>query len=88
MVLASRLQTHNGVLTGALANQRPYGPEKARLVREVAREHNLALDSCFAYGDHHSDAQVLQTVGHPRAVNPDSILRKEAMQRGWKVLRF
>jgi len=31
---------------------------------------------------------MLETVGHPRAVNPDRALRRIAQQRGWPVLTF
>jgi hypothetical protein len=31
---------------------------------------------------------MLETVGHPTAVNPDRALRKEAASRGWAVLTF
>ena len=47
------------------------GPEKARLIREHAREHSHDLDECFAYSDSYSDVPMLSVVGHPAAVNPD-----------------
>jgi len=31
---------------------------------------------------------MLQTVGHPHAVNPDRALRREALAREWPVLDF
>jgi len=31
---------------------------------------------------------MLGIVGHPHVVNPDKVLRKEAVQRGWPVLDF
>ena len=31
---------------------------------------------------------MLEVVGHPNAVNPDKVLRKEAIERGWPVLDF
>jgi hypothetical protein len=31
---------------------------------------------------------MLETVGHPYAVNPDRALRREAAVRGWPVLEF
>ena len=88
LVLAARLETENGAFTGCLANTRPYGDEKARLVRETASDNNLELKASFAYGDHHSDARVLEAVGNPQAVNPDLSLRKEALRRGWPMLKF
>jgi HAD superfamily hydrolase (TIGR01490 family) len=88
LVLAAQLAEEQGTLSGHLANQRPYGPEKARLVKELASRLDLDLDTSFAYGDHHSDVEVLATVGNPRAVNPDQHLLTEARRRGWPVLNF
>ena len=88
LVLAARLAQKHGALSGHLANQRPYGPEKARLVKELASRLDLDLSTSFAYGDHHSDVDVLSTVGNPRAVNPDAHLLQEARRRGWPVLHF
>lgn len=88
LVLASRLDVQSGCLSGRLAGQRPYGPEKARLLRQLADQQGLDLRSSFAYGDHHSDVEVLATVGNPRAVNPDRRLAGEARRRGWPVLHF
>ncbi|KIX15229.1 HAD family hydrolase [Dethiosulfatarculus sandiegensis] len=88
MALATRLSEDQGILTGKLANARPYGPEKARLVRNTAAEFNLDLTHSFAYGDHHSDVDVLACVGHPRAVNPHPRLKVEARKRGWPIVEF
>lgn len=88
LALASRLDVEAGALSGRLAGRRPYGNEKARLVRELALREGLDLSSSFAYGDHHSDLPVLAAVGNPRAVNPDRRLADEARRRGWPVLRF
>ena len=88
MVLAAQLAVEQGSFSGTLANRRPYGPEKARLVRQLARTHHLDLSGSFAYGDHHSDVALLACVGNPRAVNPDLNLRMEAKKRGWPILYF
>ena len=88
LALAARLEQKGGSLSGELSNQRPYGQEKARLVRGLAGERGLDLAACFAYGDHHSDNEVLQAVGNPRAVNPDRRLAALARARGWPILSF
>lgn len=88
LVLASRLEIKGGSLSGVLSNQRPYGAEKARLVRELAYSHDIDLQRSYAYGDHHSDYKLLSAVGHPHAVNPDPRLRLRARQEGWPILYF
>lgn len=88
VILAASLGSHQGRLNGTLAAPRPYGPEKARLAKEMAERHGLDLDRSFAYGDHRSDVHLLSVVGNPRAVNPDPKLRQEALRRGWPIVSF
>ena len=88
LAMATRLEVTGGTLSGALANRRPYGPEKARLVQELAQTHNLDLSQSYAYGDHHSDVALLRLVGNPRAVNPNLGLRTAAHKYGWPILKF
>ena len=38
------------------------------------------------YSDSHNDLPLLELVTHPVAVDPDDILRREALARGWTVL--
>ncbi len=88
LAVAASLAEHNGALSGTLANRRPYGAEKARLVRELAVAYNLDLTRSYAYGDHHSDVELLCLVGNPRAVNPTPGLRLTAQRQGWPILKF
>ncbi len=88
LTLAARLGMEDGRLSGRLCNQRPYGHEKERLVRELAQSHGLDLSCCYAYGDHFSDRHILSIVGNPCAVNPDAQLKREALKRSWTILEF
>lgn len=85
-VIANRLEIKDGYATGRLLRPVVAGPEKARLVREHAREHGHDLDACFAYSDSYSDVPMLSVVGHPAAVNPDAKLERLARTYGWPVL--
>jgi len=88
LALAARLEVKHGSLSGELSGRRPYGQEKARLVRRLCITHGIDLASSYAYGDHHSDYPLLSMVGHPHAVNPDHGLRIKARERGWPILHF
>ncbi|MCB2192211.1 MAG: HAD-IB family hydrolase [Deltaproteobacteria bacterium] len=88
LALAARLEVKDGALSGELEGRRPYGSEKARLVHELARTRGINLAESYAYGDHHSDYELLDAVGHPYAVNPDFQLRRWATERGWPILNF
>ena len=80
-VIANRLEIKDGFATGRLLRPVVAGPEKARLVREHAREHGHDLDECFAYSDSYSDVPMLSVVGHPAAVNPDGACAPRAHLR-------
>ena len=85
-VIANRLEIKDNYATGRLLRPVVAGPEKARLVREHAREHGHDLNECFAYSDSYSDVPMLSVVGYPAAVNPDSKLHRLARTYGWPVL--
>lgn len=88
LALAACLGVKGGTLSGTLSGPRPYGAVKAQLVRELARRHHLDLAKSYAYGDHHSDAELLSLVGNPRVVNPNPALRLVAYRKGWPILKF
>jgi HAD superfamily hydrolase (TIGR01490 family) len=64
------------------------GEGKATAIRALAESHHLDLDESSAYSDSATDIPMLETVGHPFAVNPDRALAKEAKERGWEILQF
>ncbi|HEX4299459.1 MAG TPA: HAD family hydrolase [Gammaproteobacteria bacterium] len=43
-------------------------------------------EESWFYSDSHNDLPLLERVEHPIAVNPDEVLTKTAMQRGWPVM--
>ena len=65
-----------------------YGPTKAVAIRELADKEGVDLDACYAYSDSITDLPMLETVGHPVAVNPDRELAKIAREREWEVRKF
>ena len=87
-IIANRLEIKDNFATGRLLRPVVAGPEKARLVRDHAREHGHNLDDCFAYSDSYSDVPMLSVVGHPAAVNPDGRLERLARIYSWPVLHL
>jgi HAD superfamily hydrolase (TIGR01490 family) len=86
-VIASRLQIVEGRYTGEI-DYYAYAEEKARAIEALAEDRGYDLAECFAYSDSITDAPMLETVGHPYAVNPDRDLRRLAASRGWPVIEF
>lgn len=64
------------------------GPAKAEAVQQLAKELLLDLNGSWAYSDSVTDLPLLETVGHPVAINPDRELRRTAEARGWPVREF
>jgi HAD superfamily hydrolase (TIGR01490 family) len=86
--LGTVAETRDGVYTGRLAGGLLHGEAKAAAVRALAAREGLDLALCSAYSDSANDLPMLQLVGHPHVVNPDSRLLAEARQRGWPVHDF
>ncbi len=86
-IIATRMQVAAGRYTG-VTEFYAYGEAKAASIRELAADRGYRLADCHAYSDSVTDVPMLETVGHPNAVNPDRALRKIARTRGWPVLAF
>jgi len=86
--LGTVAEARDGVYTGRLVGGLLHGEAKAAAVRALAAREGLDLARCSAYSDSANDLPMLQLVGHPHVVNPDSSLLAEARQRGWPVHEF
>jgi HAD superfamily hydrolase (TIGR01490 family) len=75
----------DGFYTGRLVGPPMHGPEKAKAVAEMAAERGIELAECAAYSDSINDLPLLESVGYPHAVNPESELQRLAMRRGWPI---
>ncbi|SDK44684.1 HAD family hydrolase [Streptomyces indicus] len=87
-VVATRMVVgDDGCFTGEIEYY-AYGPTKAEAVRALAESEGYDLERCYAYSDSATDLPMLESVGHPYAVNPDRTLRREALARDWPILDF
>jgi HAD superfamily hydrolase (TIGR01490 family) len=86
-VIATKMVVADGKYTGEIERY-AYGPEKAVAMRALALERNYDLSQCYAYSDSVTDVPMLETVGHPFAVNADRGLRRIAAERDWPALTF
>ncbi len=85
-VLATRLEVLGDRYTGAILPPQVVGVGKAQVAQELIRRRGAAAGDCFAYGDHPSDAALLDAVGHPVAVSQERRMLDLAMERGWATL--
>ncbi len=81
-------EDEHGVYTGNLIGKWLWGPDKAEAVKAFAEREDIDLSESYAYSDSYYDRPLLESVGYPRVVNPDLLLRGYAARKGWPVLGF
>ncbi len=78
----------DGLFTGRLDGPFIYGAGKAQAIDKLAANRGYDLKLSYAYSDSVSDLPMMEAVGHPVAVNPDSQLDTIAHERGWPIVIF
>ncbi|MBB4824398.1 HAD superfamily hydrolase (TIGR01490 family) [Sporosarcina luteola] len=63
------------------------GDRKTEKVLSCLASENVDWSRSYAYGDSFSDLPVLQIVGNPVAVRPDSKLEAMAIEQKWEIIR-
>ncbi len=86
--ICSSLEAEDGYFTGRPAGRLCFGAEKLTRMNGYCNAGNIDKSVSWYYSDSISDLPVLSSVGYPVCVNPDRKLKKEALKRGWKVLRW
>jgi fatty acyl-CoA reductase len=84
-IICAEMESHDGRLTGHLTTLPPIGEARALVLADYAVQHGLSLEESVAYADSASDLAMLEAVGFPVAVNPESRLSAIARRRGWHV---
>ena len=84
-IVCARMAQVDGRYTGRLDELPPIGEARAQLLADYAGAHGLELAESVAYADSASDLAMLEAVGFPVAVNPESRLAAIARRRGWHV---
>jgi HAD superfamily hydrolase (TIGR01490 family) len=78
----------NGIYTGKINGKLLHGSEKARAVKSLAIENGFDLENSYAYSDSHNDIPLLEAVGKPCVINPDTLLRIRAAKDLWPIYDF
>lgn len=86
-IVGTTMEIVDGKFTGEISHY-AHGAQKAEAMQRLAAEHGYDLNDCYAYSDSSTDIPMLEAVGHPNAVNPDTALRKLAASRQWPILEF
>ena len=84
-IVCAQMAERDGKFTGELLRTPPIAEERATAISEYCEAENLELAESVAYADASSDLPMLEVVGYPVAVNPETKLAAIARKRGWHV---
>ncbi len=87
-VLCSQYEVENGEFTGEIIRPLCFGEGKVLAAEKLAQEKDLDLSNSYFYSDSDDDIELLEHVGKPRPLNPNSKLTAIAEERGWPVQKF
>jgi HAD superfamily hydrolase (TIGR01490 family) len=85
IVAASMTVRRDGTYSGEMSSVPPTGETRAQILADYCASEGLRLEESIAYADSTSDLPLLEAVGFPVAVNPETRLAALARKRGWLV---
>jgi HAD superfamily hydrolase (TIGR01490 family) len=88
LILGTGLEVKGSKYTGKVSTAICFDNHRVSMLRDFTRGNGLEVDfaQSYAYGDTKWDKPVLEMVGNPVAVYPDSELRAYAQSKGWKII--
>jgi HAD superfamily hydrolase (TIGR01490 family) len=88
-IVCAKLATRpDGTYRGELTDVPPTGEARAQALADYADAQGFDVAEGVAYADSTSDLPMLEAVGFPVAVNPETRLAALARKRGWLVEHF
>lgn len=85
-IIAARMTVRgDGMYSGQLDGVPPTGETRAQLLADYCEAEGFSPAEAVAYADSTSDLPLLESVGFPVAVNPETRLAAIARKRGWLV---
>jgi HAD superfamily hydrolase (TIGR01490 family) len=84
-LVCSELEVHEGQLTGAFQHPLCYGRGKRERAEALVHSLGCRMDQAAFYTDSITDLPLLEAVGRPVVVNPDTRLRRVARGRNWPI---
>ena len=87
-IISAEMASVNGRYTGGMSTVPPTAENRYQALADYAETHGIDLRESVAYADSSSDLPMLEAVGFPVAVNPETKLASIARKRGWLVEDF
>ncbi|MDF1782521.1 MAG: HAD-IB family hydrolase [Alcanivoracaceae bacterium] len=85
-LIATTAEIKHGRYTGDVSGTPCYREGKVLRLHEWLKESGHSLQGSAFYSDSHNDIPLLEVVAHATAVDPDPVLEREALERGWPIL--
>ena len=82
-ILSNELKYRDGTIIGGFVEPLCYGEGKVVHAKKFMERVECRFEDAYFYSDSITDLPMLEAVGHPVVVNPDSQLLKIAEGRGW-----
>ena len=87
-IISAEMGSVNGRYTGGMTAVPPTAENRYQALADYAEANGIDLRESVAYADSSSDLPMLEAVGFPVAVNPETKLASIARKRGWLVEDF
>jgi HAD superfamily hydrolase (TIGR01490 family) len=84
-MICTELEVKDGLLTGKSKGKYCFGQEKLQQAILYCQKHNYSLEKAYFYADSKEDLPLLEKVGFPNCVTPDSKLTRIAKKKGWNI---
>lgn len=86
-VIGTQVKFINGKCTGEYIPPSALGAGKKLLVQQWMQKNNFNdFSGVTFYSDSINDLPLLEAVDFPKAVNPDAMLEKISLERGWEII--
>jgi len=87
-IVCTELEVQDGRLTGRVKGEPCFGDSKLLAAEEFAREQRIRLGRSYFYTNGIEDLPLLEAVGHPVSINPDSKLEAVVRENGWRAVHL
>ncbi|MDB9813059.1 HAD-IB family hydrolase [Gammaproteobacteria bacterium] len=86
-VIGTQVKFNDGKCTGEYLSPMAFGTGKLQLVEQWMYKNNFDdFSGVTFYSDSINDLPLLEAVDFPKAVNPDAMLEKISLERGWEII--
>ena len=86
-VIGTQVKFINDKCTGEYISPSALGEGKLQLVQQWMQKNNFDdFSGVTFYSDSINDLPLLEAVDFPKAVNPDAMLEKISLERGWEII--